>query len=90
MFIADIDNPFRAFLSSCGKSEIIDLQNVPATSKDCALGMCEFMSDNWIHYNKISKLSKRPVLFIISLDGIGSDNIYKQWEENRLLDEQNR
>jgi hypothetical protein len=86
MFIADIDNPFRAFLSSCGKSEIIDLQNVPATSKDCALGMCEFMSDNWIHYNKISKLSKRPVLFIISLDGIGSDNIYKLWEENRLLD----
>ena len=86
MFIADIDNPFRTFLSSCGKSDLIDLQNVPASSKDCALGMCDFLSEMWIHHNKIPKLSSRPVLFIISVDGIASEFIFKVWEQHRLQD----
>lgn len=86
MFIADIDNPFRTFLSACGRPDIVDLQNVPPHSKSCALGQCDFLSGQWIHYNKISKLSKQPVLFIISLDGLGSKSIYKLWEENRLTD----
>lgn len=86
MFIADIDNPFRFFLSSCGNTQSFDLQNVPPTSRDSTLGICEFLSDRWIHQQDLHKVTRDPVLFIISIDGLSSEFVYKVWEDNHLGD----
>lgn len=80
MYIADIENPFRTFMIKCGAPDST-IKHIPKTSRNTLLGMCDFFSHLWI--SDFKKPQSRPVLFIISLDGIGSKELYKYWEENQ-------
>lgn len=82
MQIAHITNPFYKFLKSCNETWI-DLDNIPRTSKDHIFGTCEFFNTYWKDESEIDKTI--PTLFIISLDGIGSTELYKIWEKNHLI-----
>ena len=81
MQIAHITNPFYKFLKSCNETWI-DLDNIPRTSKDHIFGTCEFFNSYWVDESDLDKTA--PALFIISLDGIGSTELYKIWEKNHL------
>ena len=81
MQIAHITNPFYKFLKSCNETWI-DLDNIPRTSKDHIFGTCEFFNSYWVDESDLDKTA--PTLFIISLDGIGSTELYKIWEKNHL------
>lgn len=85
MFIADFENPFKPFLAACGAPQY-NVDVIPPTSRHSLLGSCSFLEDNWRHYNNVPKLTSRPLLFLISLDGIGSKELYHYWENNRLKD----
>jgi hypothetical protein len=88
MFIAEFENPFRSFLAAAGAPQYhIDV--IPPTSRHSLLGSCSFLDDSWRHYNDIPKLTSRPLLFLISLDGIASKELYHYWENNRLKDAAN-
>ena len=81
MQIAHITNPVYKFLKSCNETWI-DLDNIPRTSKDHIFGTCEFFNSYWVDESDLDKTA--PALFIISLDGIGSTELYKIWEKNHL------
>lgn len=88
MQIAHIPNPFYKFIKSCNENWV-DLDNIPRTSKDHILGTCKFFDDYWANENDIYKNNRQynsgiPTLFIISLDGIGSKELYKIWEKHHL------
>ena len=81
MQIAHIQNPFYEFIKSCNEPWI-DIDNIPRTSRDHILGTCTFFDTYWKDINKISNYI--PTLYIISLDGIGSKELYKIWEKHHL------
>ena len=83
MQIAHFQNPFYEFIKSCNESWI-DIDNIPRTSRDHILGTCSFFEDYWKDLDKLS--SRIPTLYIISLDGIGSKELYKIWEKHHLTD----
>ena len=88
MFIADIDNPFRAFLSACGAPQH-NINVIPKTSRESLLGSCSFLDNEWRRFNELPKYTSRPLLFIISLDGMASKEMYSLWENNHLTDKVN-
>ena len=81
MQIAHFQNPFYEFIKSCNESWI-DIDNIPRTSRDHILGTCTFFDTYWKDIDKLSEYI--PTLYIISLDGIGSRELYKVWENNHL------
>ena len=81
MQIAHFQNPFYEFIKSCNESWI-DIDNIPRTSRDHILGTCTFFDTYWKNLDKISTYI--PTLYIISLDGVGSKELYKIWEKHHL------
>ena len=81
MQIAHFQNPFYEFIKSCNESWI-DIDNIPRTSRDHILGTCTFFDTYWKDINKLSNYI--PTLYIISLDGIGSKELYNIWEKHHL------
>lgn len=81
MQIAHFQNPFYEFIKSCNESWI-DIDNIPRTSKDHILGTCTFFDAYWKQLDNLSTYV--PTLYIISLDGVGSKELYKIWEKHHL------
>lgn len=81
MQMANIPNPFYKFIKTCNETWI-DIDNIPRTSKDHIFGTCTFFDDYWKQENELD--NHIPTIFIISIDGIGSRELYKIWEKHHL------
>jgi len=79
MQFADIENPFINFLYSCNKANL--LEHVPTHARTSLYGMCPQLSDYWKPLNELHKGIK--TIYVISLDGIGSKELYEIWEQHR-------
>ena len=79
--MANIPNPFYKFIKTCNETWI-DIDNIPRTSKDHIFGTCTFFDDYWKQENELD--NHIPTIFIISIDGIGSRELYKIWEKHHL------
>tara|TARA_B110000503_G_scaffold32071_1_gene52010 strand:- start:16053 stop:17372 length:1320 start_codon:yes stop_codon:yes gene_type:complete len=79
MQFADIENPFINFLYSCNKSDL--LEHVPTHARKSLYGMCPYLTDHWKPLNELYKGIN--TIYIISLDGIGSKELYEIWEQHR-------
>ena len=79
MQLIDTENPFVKFLASCGQKHL--LSNVPSHARQSVYGQCRHLDQYWVKpqnlYNNIN------TIYIISLDGIGSKELYQLWENNK-------
>lgn len=80
MQLAHITNPFYKFIKSCNETWI-DIDNIPRTSKDHIFGTCDFFNEYWTDEVNLKDV---PTIFIISIDGIGSKELYRIWEKHHL------
>jgi len=79
MQLVDIDNPFVNFLASCGQKHL--LSNVPGHAKQSVYGQCRQLDQYWTSQEKVHPNVK--AIFVISLDGIGSKELYQLWEKHK-------
>lgn len=77
MQFADIENPFINFLYSCNKSNL--LEHVPTHARISLYGMCSQLAEYWKPVDELYKGIK--TIYVISLDGIGSKELYEIWEQ---------